>query len=69
MENQRPTLPPVWSGFLVGVTGGVLCYLLFYFTEEYVDPGHVIGTAVGTALATSLHLNGLLRRAEKKSDE
>ena len=65
MENKLPTLPAVWRGFFVGVTTGVLSYLIFYVTDEYVDAGHVIGTAVGTAAATSLHFNGLLRRQAK----
>ena len=65
MENQLPTLPPVWRGFLTGVFTGVLSYLIFNVINEDVDAVHVIGTVVGTAAASSFHLNELLRRQAK----
>ena len=65
MENQLPTLSPAWRAFFVGVFTGFLSYLIFNVIDENVDAGHVIGTAFGSSLASSLHLNELLKRQAK----
>lgn len=65
MGNQLPNLSPKWRASFVGLFTGFLCYLINNAFLRPVDFEDVMGPVIGTALASSGHLDTLLRRQAK----